>query len=103
MRSSEAGLPAQSAEWLQRVESASASFQHRSVKKLRLREAKQLAQGHKLGGGMWWGQVDLTPERFLWPPVWPESQQGRFRCVHMAVNDHPQSCQQPRSVLLMGF
>lgn len=44
---------------------------------------------------MWCGQVDLTPEFFPRLPVWPESQRGRFRCVHMGVNDHQQSCQQP--------
>lgn len=52
---------------------------------------------------MWRGQVDLTPEFFPRLPVWPESERGRFRCVHMGVNDHQKAASSLCSAPIMGF
>lgn len=45
----------------------------------------------------------MTPESSPRLPVWPESQQGRFRCVHIGVNDHQQGCQQPLQCFYNGI
>lgn len=45
----------------------------------------------------------MTPEFFPRLPVWPESQRGRFRCVHIGVNDHQPGCQQPLQCFYNGI
>lgn len=45
----------------------------------------------------------MTPEFFPRPPLRPESQRGRFWCVHMGVNDHQQSCRQPPQCFYNGI
>lgn len=71
--------------------------------KLRPQEVQPLAQGHQPEGGRWRSHVDSTPEFFPRLPVWPESQRGRFRCVHMGVNDRQRGCPQPLQCFCNGI
>ena len=71
--------------------------------KLRPQESQPLTQGHQPEGGRWRSHVDSTPEFFPRLPVWPGSQQGRFRWVHIGVNDHQQGCQQPLQCFCNGI
>lgn len=70
---------------------------------VKTKRGSALCSRSQLRGGRWQNQVDLTPEFFPRQPAWPESQRGRFWCVHIGVNDHQQGCQQPPQSFYNGI
>ena len=70
---------------------------------VKTKRGSALCSRSQLRGGRWRNQVDLTPEFFPRQPVGPESQRGRFWCVHIGVNDHQQGCQQPPQCFYNGI